>query len=66
MKRERREDEYRREAERLALLPPQEQRQALARVRASAEDLGLSLGERAAIRERAAALEWLLQRLNGD
>jgi hypothetical protein len=64
-RRQNREDAYRAEAERLAHLPAEEQRQALARIRSGADAPGLSTHQRAEVRERAAALEWLLQRLSG-
>jgi hypothetical protein len=62
-RRQNREDAYRTEAERLALLPTDEQRQVLARIRSGADAPGLSTRQRAEAGERAAALEWLLQRL---
>ncbi len=64
MSRQRREDRYREEAERLAQKSAEEQRKALARIRARADDESASATQRAQDRERAAALEWLLQRLN--
>jgi hypothetical protein len=64
MSRQRREDRYREEAERLAQQSSAEQRRALARIRALADDANALPTQRAQQRERAAALEWLLQRLN--
>lgn len=52
------------EAERLAQLPPEVQRQALAIIRAPADDARLPRAERDAARERAATLARLLRHLN--
>jgi hypothetical protein len=62
-RRQNREDAYRAEAERLVHLPAEELRRALARIRSGADAPGLSTRQLAEARERAAALEWLLQRL---
>ena len=64
MSRQYRENRYREEAERLAQQPPEEQRTAIARIRAMADDENAPPAQRAQQRERAAALEWLLQRLS--
>lgn len=58
------EREYRAEAERLALLPRDVQRKAVAIIRAPAADPKLRKTDRKAARERADALERQLQRLN--
>jgi hypothetical protein len=58
------ERECREEAERLALLPRDVQRQALALIRAPADNPKLGQRDRTEARERAEALERHLRRLN--
>jgi hypothetical protein len=58
------EQEYREEAERLALLPRDVQRQAVALIRAPADDPKVDKRNREEARERADALELHLRRLN--
>lgn len=55
---------YREEAERLAELPRDVQRQAVAIIRAPADDFNVSEPDRDEARERADALERHLRRLN--
>ncbi|HYV36909.1 MAG TPA: hypothetical protein VE988_14480 [Gemmataceae bacterium] len=59
-----REREYASEAERLAQLPLDVQRKAVALIRAPADDPKLSKADRAAARDRADALDRHLRRLN--
>jgi hypothetical protein len=66
MQRNYREDRYREEAERLAQLSVDEQSRAIATIRALADGENVSRSQRAQQHERAAMLEWLLQRLNGS
>jgi hypothetical protein len=56
--------EYREEADRLALLPRDVQKQAVALVRAPADDPKVGQRDREEARERADALERHLRRLN--
>jgi hypothetical protein len=58
------EQEYRAEAERLAELPRDVQRQAIALIRAPAENPKVGRRDREDARERAEALERHLRRLN--
>jgi hypothetical protein len=58
------EQEYRKEAERLAQLPLQDQQKALAIIRAPADDSKLGKRDREAARQRAEALKRHLRRLN--
>ena len=58
------EQEYRTEAERLALLPRDVQRQAVALIRAPADNTKVGKRDRDEARERADALERHLRRLN--
>jgi hypothetical protein len=58
------ESDHREEAERLALLPLDVQRHAVALIRSPADDKGLGWRDRQAARERADALEKHLKRLN--
>lgn len=58
------ERDYREEAERLALLPVEEQRKAVAIIRAPADDPKLSRADRREAAERADALTQHLRRLN--
>ncbi len=57
------EQEYRAEAERLALLPRDDQRQLIAQHRAIAADKGVPMPDRKEAKERADALEKHLRRL---
>jgi hypothetical protein len=59
-----REQEYRAEAERLASLPRDVQRKAVALIRAPADDPKVGKRDRQEARERAEALERHLRRLN--
>jgi hypothetical protein len=59
-----REQQYRDEAERLAELPPDVQRQAVALIRAPSEDPKVRKRDREDARERADALERHLRKLN--
>jgi hypothetical protein len=59
-----REQEYRQEAERLAVLPPDVQRKAVAMIRAPANDPNVSKRDREEARQRADALTRNLRRLN--
>jgi hypothetical protein len=59
-----REQEFRDEAARLAQLPREIQRQAVALIRAPADDPRVPRADRRAARERAEALERHLRRLN--
>lgn len=61
---ESREREYREEAERLAMLPREDQRRVIAQQKAIAADRKVPAPDRAFARERAAALERHLRRLN--
>ena len=56
------EQEYREEAERLALLPRDDQRQLIAQHRAIAADRGVPTPDRKEAKERAEALERHLRR----
>jgi hypothetical protein len=58
------EQEYAAEAERLAMLPRDVQRQAVALIRSPADNPKLPKAERAETRKRADALEHHLRRLN--
>ena len=58
------EQEYREEAERLALLPREVQRQAVALIRAPADNPKVGKSDREEARERADALERLLRNFN--
>ena len=58
------EREWREEAERLALLPREVQKQAVALIRAPAQDPQLNDADRESARMRADALERHLRRLN--
>lgn len=58
------EQEHREEAERLAVLPCDVQRQAVAIIRAPADDPNAGKSDRKEARERADALERHLRRLN--
>jgi hypothetical protein len=59
-----REDEYRAEAERLALLPPADRREVIALHRSVADNPLLPKADRRAAADRADALERHLRRLN--
>jgi hypothetical protein len=58
------EDEFRAEAERLALLPPADQREVIALHRSVAANPKLPKADRRAAADRADALERRLRRLN--
>jgi hypothetical protein len=58
------EQEYREEAERLAKLPPEDQKEILSLHRSTAENPKAPKRERELARERLAALERHLRRLN--
>jgi hypothetical protein len=60
------EQEYREEAERLAKLPRDVQRQAVAIIRAPADNPKLGKRDREEARDRADTLERHLRRLNGQ
>jgi hypothetical protein len=62
MPRAQRDDEHREEAERLALLPPEEQAAVIAWHKAIADDPKVKKSDRDAARERAFALERLLKK----